>query len=50
MDERVTGGADIVSVVDETETGREYVIADVSRDDAWVSVTEQEAVALKAWR
>jgi hypothetical protein len=49
-DGRVTERRDVVSVVDESEAGRDYVIADISRDGSWLSVAERETVSLNACR
>ncbi|WP_169302406.1 DUF7556 family protein [Halorientalis salina] len=50
VDGRVRERRDIVSVVDESEAGRDYVIADISRDGSWLSVAERETVSLNAHR
>lgn len=50
VDGRVTERRDIVSVVDESGAGRDYVIADISRDGSWLSVAERETVSLNARR
>lgn len=46
-----TSGSDrtteVMASVD--EDGR-YVIADISEDGAWLSVADEEAAPLKAWR
>lgn len=40
----------IVSSVDGEGPDREYVIADITEDDAWLSVEEGEARDLDSWR
>lgn len=41
---------DIVAAIDRTGRVSEYIIADISRDDAWVSVSEAEVLPLDTWR
>jgi len=48
-DGRVTGGGETVAAVDEVNGQPHLVVADVTRDDAWVAVTEPAAVELDAW-
>ncbi|QSW98555.1 DUF7556 family protein [Haloterrigena alkaliphila] len=40
----------VVSAIDEIEDRPHLVIADIGRDDAWLSMTERDAVSLDAWR
>ena len=47
------GGADestVVGSVDPAGTGDAYVIADISTDDAWLSMGAEAAPSLTAWR
>ncbi|MFB6135978.1 MAG: hypothetical protein ABEJ04_04395 [Halobacteriaceae archaeon] len=41
---------DVVTAVDEGPDGERLVIADVSRDEAWVSMTAEGAAPLDDWR
>ena len=48
-----TGSADgheVVAAVDEADGEPRLVIADIARDDAWVSVSEGSAAVLEDWR
>jgi len=47
---RLSSSQNVVAAVDETSTGRAFIIADISRDDDWLSVDERDAVPLKACR
>lgn len=40
----------VVAAIDEIEDRPHLVIADIGRDDAWLSMTERDAVSLDAWR
>lgn len=40
---------DVMASVDATRSRSEFVIADVSREDAWVSVDETDAPILEEW-
>jgi len=42
--------SDVMASVDETTGAPEFVIADVSRDDAWVSIQLRDATSLDDWR
>ena len=42
--------SDVMASVDEGAGMAEFVIADVSRDDAWMSVNLADATGLDAWR
>ena len=41
--------AEVMAAVDSSSTRAEFVIADVSRDDAWLSVPVSEAPSLREW-
>lgn len=48
---RTTASDDtIVASIDEDPTGEEYVIADISEDGAWLSMSATDAPTLPAWR
>jgi hypothetical protein len=40
---------DVMASIDSSSSRSELVIADVSREDAWVSVDETNATVLKEW-
>jgi len=40
---------EVMASVDSTATQPEFVIADVSRDDAWLSMPVAEAPSLRDW-
>jgi hypothetical protein len=41
---------DVMASVDDDGTVERFVIADISRDDAWVSLPLAEAATLADWR
>ena len=41
---------DIVAAIDEIDGQSHLVIADIGRDDVWLSMTERDAVSLDEWR
>ncbi|SEA17471.1 hypothetical protein SAMN04488065_2078 [Haloplanus vescus] len=43
-------GADVMASVDDGPGASEFVIADVSRDDAWLSIQLRDASRLDDWR
>lgn len=43
-------GTDVMASLDDDGPESRLVIADISTDDAWVSVTEAAATPLSAWR
>jgi hypothetical protein len=43
-------GTDVMASLDDEGTESRLVIADISRDEAWMSVAADEATALSAWR
>lgn len=54
--ERVNDGGDIVEsgeivgVIDDGSATAEFVIADITRDDAWIAVPARDAAPLEEWR
>lgn len=46
---RAVSGAETVAAVDEVDGRPHLVVADITRDDAWVAMTEPAAVELDAW-
>jgi len=43
-------GAEVMASVDSTPHGNRFVIADVSRDGAWLATEVADAPALDDWR
>jgi hypothetical protein len=47
--ESVADRAEVMASVDTEGSARRLVIADVSTDDAWISMPESESVRVPAW-
>lgn len=45
-----SGAGDVVGSLDDAGTDREYVIADITAEDAWLSMDAEDAPILPAWR
>ena len=43
-------GAEVMASVDRTQTGQRLIIADISRDDAWLAADVADALELDDWR
>mgnify|MGYP000442274374 CR=1 FL=1 len=43
-------GSDVMASVDDETGAPEFIIADVSRDDAWMSIQLRDAPGLDDWR
>ncbi len=43
---QVDGSSDVMAAIDEIDGRSHLVIADIARDDAWLAVSEDEAVSL----
>ncbi|MEE6210656.1 hypothetical protein U3A55_10870 [Salarchaeum sp. III] len=43
-------GADVMASIDDEGPEERLVIADVSRDDAWVTIDARDAAPLAEWR
>ena len=41
---------EVMASVDPSPAQPEFVIADISRDEAWVSIHADDAPALRSWR
>lgn len=41
---------DVMASVDDDGTREEFIIADISRDDSWISMPLREAAALPDWQ
>jgi hypothetical protein len=48
--DRLRDDSEVVGAVDGDGTDQEYVIADISEDEAWLSMEVDDAPALPAWR
>ncbi|SNR37902.1 DUF7556 family protein [Halorubrum vacuolatum] len=48
-DATVSPSPDVMASVDSTRSRPELVIADVSREDAWLSVDQTDAPVLEEW-
>jgi hypothetical protein len=48
-DGRSVSGGETVAAVDEIDGQSHLVVADISRDDAWVAVAESAAVPADEW-
>jgi hypothetical protein len=44
-----TASADVMASIDSSASRPELVIADVSRENAWLSVDERNATVLEEW-
>ncbi|QLG48400.1 DUF7556 family protein [Natrinema halophilum] len=47
---RTGDSAEVMAAIDRTGERARLVISDVTRDGAWLTVPEAEAVTVKAWR
>jgi hypothetical protein len=43
-------GGEVVASVDRADDDESFVIADITVEDAWLSVTATDAPTLRAWR
>jgi hypothetical protein len=41
--------AEVMASVDSSPSGSEFIIADISRDEAWVSMRVEDAPSLRDW-
>ena len=41
---------DVVSAVDTIDGGRHLIVADITRDDAWLAMDSARTVSLDEWR
>lgn len=48
--DRPAGTGEIMAAIDRSEEMAQYVIADLSRDEAWLAIPEKAACPLPAWR
>jgi hypothetical protein len=49
FDRQSTKNDDVVSAVDTIDGGRHLVVADISRDDAWLAMDSARTVSLEEW-
>ncbi|ELY61590.1 DUF7556 family protein [Natronolimnohabitans innermongolicus] len=47
---QLAADADVVAAVDEIDGQSHLVIADIGRDDVWLSMPERDAISLEAWQ
>lgn len=45
-----TDGHEVVAAIDEADGESRLVIADITRDGAWLSTAETDAASLEEWR
>ncbi|QLH78504.1 hypothetical protein HZS55_14935 [Halosimplex rubrum] len=50
VDERSVDEREVVSTVDDADGAAQFVVADIARDEAWVSIEETDACSLDEWR
>jgi hypothetical protein len=50
FDRQSTKSDDVVSAVDTIDGGRHLVVADISRDDAWLAMDSARTVSVEEWR
>jgi len=50
VDEQSTAECEIVATVDDTGDAPQFVVADITRDGAWLSVPTGAACSLREWR
>jgi len=50
VEQRSVDGREIVAAVDEIDGMTRFVVADIARDDAWLSTPESDACSLDEWR
>lgn len=44
------GDTEVIASVDGEGSAREFVLADISEDDAWLAMAADDAPTLPAWR
>ncbi|ELY89201.1 hypothetical protein C483_14670 [Natrialba hulunbeirensis JCM 10989] len=42
--------SDVVAAIDEIDGETQFIVADIARDDAWLSATPASAAELEQWR
>jgi len=50
VSESVSGRPEVMASVDDDGTTRRYVIADLSRDEAWISMRVAQSASLLSWQ
>jgi len=50
VEERSVDEREIVAAVDEADGTARFVVADIARDEAWLSTPERDALSLDEWR
>ncbi|WP_247002974.1 DUF7556 family protein [Halosolutus gelatinilyticus] len=44
------GAAEVVGAIDEIEGRQHFVLADITCDDVWMTVPEDDAMSIDEWR
>ncbi|WP_171908221.1 DUF7556 family protein [Natrialba sp. SSL1] len=50
LDRQMGTDSDVVAAVDEIDGETQFIVADIARDDAWLSATPSSAAELERWR
>jgi hypothetical protein len=50
VDEQATEECEVVATVDDTDGAAQFAVADIARDEAWLSVPAVAACSLDEWR
>ncbi|ELY94014.1 hypothetical protein C482_18869 [Natrialba chahannaoensis JCM 10990] len=50
LDRQTGTDSDVVAAIDEIDGEAQFIIADIARDDAWLSTTPSSAAELEQWR
>lgn len=48
--ESTESGTEVICAYDDVDETPSFLVADISRDDAWISIAVEEARELDAWR
>lgn len=48
--ESIESGAEVICAYDDVDETPSFLVADITRDDAWLSIAVEEARELDAWR
>ncbi|QLD87668.1 hypothetical protein HWV07_00900 [Natronomonas salina] len=48
--ESIEDGEEIICAYDDVDETPSFLVADITRDDAWLSIAVEEARELDAWR
>jgi hypothetical protein len=50
LDRQSSKSDDVVSALDTIDGGRHLVVADISRDEAWLAMDSARTVSVEEWR